>query len=390
VVARTSVLAIALIAAAAGDGHAAPPTDAEILGGESGWRVDDVELRTAYLAQRGHGFQSQDGSLTGPGSEWMWLVEPWARVTLHQNDRVTHEITIPVDVITAASPDAVDATTSASRVNKSVDVDVRSTIEVSEHDTLSTRASAHYEEPLSSGTLGAGWRRSVADDNAVLGASANVTVDGFDDRDHYGDYLGKTARETVNANVTASQLLSPTTVIDGGYGVTYQHGTLNTGWNSVPISGGTLTNEVLPRDRVRHAVTARLAQHVPWTHSTLKAWYRFYLDDFGLRAHSIELAAYQYLVPWLYVRGSYRYHHQTGVDFFTTMLAPKFDLLAPRTADSDLAPFAAHEWSVQLAIVRARAPAALGRWSLGAEVMRYWRTNDLQITVVALSLGRQL
>jgi hypothetical protein len=325
-----------------------------------------------------------------PGSEAMWLLEPWALVTLRQSDRVTHEITIPVDVITAASPDAVDATTSASRRNESVDVEVRTTIKQSDRDTLTTRVSAHYEEPLSSGTLGAGWRRSFADDNATFGASANISFDGFDNHDHYGDYLGKTAREAANANVSASQLLSPTTVLDGSYGVTYQHGTLDNGWNAVPVAGGTLTDERLPRDRVRHALTVRLAQHVPATRSTFKTWYRAYADDFGLVAHSVEVAGYQYLTSWLYVRASYRFHHQTGVDFFTTGLAmaPSPSLL--RTADSDLAPLSANEWSLQLAIVRGRAPSCLRAWSLSAEVMRYWRTNDLQITALALGVGRQL
>jgi hypothetical protein len=385
VVARTSI-ALLLIARVA---HA-DVSDAEIIGRDPGWRVDDVQLRSAYLWQRGHGFQSQDGSLGSAGSEEMWVFEPFALFTIHQSDTITHEITVPVDVISAASPDAVDATTSASRVNEAVDVDVRSTFKRGEHDTLTTRASVHYEEPLSSGTVGAGWRRGLADDNATLGASAYVTIDGFDGRDHFGIYYGKTARETVNANITASQLLSPTTIVDGAYGITVQHGTLDTGWNAVPVIDGGYADEVLPSERVRHALTARIAQHVPWTHSTVKASYRYYADDFGLRAHSVEVAGYQYLLPWLYARGSYRYHHQTGVDFFTTSLPTMYDPRMEHTADSDLAPLAANEWSVSLAMVRERAPAALRGWALSAEVLHYWRSNDLQITTVALTAGRRL
>ena len=384
-VVRTSLVIVALCATAA-----AEPSNAEIIGSSDGWRVDDVELRTSYISQRGHGYQSQDGPLGTPGSEAMGVFEPYALVTVHQSPRVPHEITVPVDIISAASPDAVDATTSASRRNESVDLEIRSTIKYSDHDTITTRVSGHYEEPLSSGTLGAGWRRSLADDNATIGVSGNVTIDGFDDHDHYGDYLGKTAKETFNANVSGSQLLSPTTVLDGAYGVTFQHGTLHTGWNAVPVANGALADEVLPTDRLRHALSVRISQHVPATRSTLKLWYRAYLDDFGIAAHSVELAAYQYIVPWLYARGSYRYHHQTGADFFTTQIAMGYDFAALRTSDSDLAPFSANEWSLQLAMVRDRAPDAVRGWSLGAEVMRYWRSNDLQITVVALSIGRRL
>ena len=186
-------------------------------------------------------------------------------------------------------------------------------------------------------------------------------------------------RETINGNLTASQLLSPTTVIDGGYGVTYEHGTLDTGWNAVPISAGVLTDEVLPRGRLRHALAARLAQHVPWTHTTLKAWYRFYLDD-GACARTRSSSPLPVHRPWLYVRGGYRYHHQTGVDFFTTGWRTKFTSprRAPPTRISRRSRGAGV--GVQLATVRGRGRRRSASWSLGAELMRYWRTNDLRIT----------
>jgi hypothetical protein len=118
----------------------------------------------------------------------------------------------------------------------------------------------------------------------------------------------------------------------------------------------------------------------------VKAWYRYYQDDWGIRAHSLELAAYQYVLPWLYVRGSYRYHHQSAADFFTTSLAPPVAREALRTADSDLADFHANEWSVSLTTVRSRAHP----WSIAAELLRYTRSNDLTITATSLTLGRLL
>jgi hypothetical protein len=279
----------------------------------------------------------------------------------------------------------------ASQRNESADIDIRTTIKATDVDTITTRFTGHGEEPLGSGTAGVGYRRSLADDNATIGVNGSLTLDIFDIRDQLGDYHGKTSRQTANANVTASQLLSPTTVLDGSYGITYQHGTLDpSGWNAVPVADHSEVEEILPHERVRHAWTVRLAQRIPATDSTVKLWYRYYRDDFGVRAHTIELAAYQYIVPWLYVRGSYRLHHQTGVDFFTTQLPLDYDHMAPRTADSDLAPFDANEWTAQIVMVRGRAPAGWRAWSLSAEVMHYWRTNDLQITTVSMSVGRTL
>ena len=383
VVARISLIVLLAVGRAS-----AQSSDADIIGHEPGPHVEDVTMRASVIDQHGHGYQSQDG--TTPGSEAMTIFEPAVLFTIRQSDRVVHEVSLPFDFISAASPDAVDATTSASRRNESGDIDVRTAIKMSDRDTLLTRFAAHVEEPMGSGTIGGGWRRSFADDNAAIAATASFTFDVFDDHDHIGTYLGKTARETSSLNVTASQLLSPTTVLDGSYGITYQHGTLRTGWNAVPVPGVGFADELVPHDRVRNVVTARIAQHVPWTRSTFKVWYRAYHDDFGITAHTAELDAYQYLVAWLYVRVGYRYYHQSGADFFTTGLAAQPPDGMLRTSDSDLAPFSANEWSAQLAIVRGRAPNPLRDWSLSAELFHYARSNDLQITAVSLTIGKIL
>jgi hypothetical protein len=88
------------------------------------------------------------------------------------------------------------------------------------------------------------------------------------------------------------------------------------------------------------------------------------------------------------VSAGYRFHDQTGVDFFTTALEPGFDPLAHRTADSDLAPLHAHEVMFGVTTVRGRGP--LGKWFGSAELLHYDRSNDLRILAVSLSLGRAL
>jgi hypothetical protein len=66
-------------------------------------------------------------------------------------------------------------------------------------------------------------------------------------------------------------------------------------------------------------------------------------------------------------------------------LGSPFDNMTLRTADSDLARFDAHEVSLQLVTL-----GKPGAWTLTGEVLRYWRTNDLQITTVALGVNKSL
>ena len=379
--ARTSLVVLAI---AAGTAQA---DDADIIGRDPGWRVEDVQVRATYLDQTGHGFQSQAGELAGPGSEAMWLLQPWTQVKLRQSERVSHVVTIPVDVVTGASPDAVDAVSSASRTNESLGVNLRSTYRRTETDTFSLRAGIAAEEPLITATLGGGWRRSLADDNASVAVSGVVTYDGFDHRDLHGRFTGPALRWAFNGNIAVSQLLSPTTIADASYGITQQEGKLSSGWNAVPAGGGTsLAAEVVPSVRRRHAITGRISQHIPVTHSTAKLAYRLYNDDWGIDAHTISADGYQYVTPWMYVRAGYRFHYQTGARFFTTMFLGNPNDRDPRTADSDLARLHAHEWSVQLVTLRGRTRP----YSVSAELLRYERSNDLALTAVSLAIGKQL
>src|SRR4029079_15291055 len=135
------------------------------------------------------------------------------------------------------SPDALDAVSSASRRNEAAGGDLRTTFITSDTDSITTRVAFHWEEPLTSGTVGVGWRRSLADDNAAVAVNGSVTIDGFDINDQTGAYLEKGARSTTGVNVSVSQIVSPTTVVDATYGGTWHHGTLAQTWNAVPVMG---------------------------------------------------------------------------------------------------------------------------------------------------------
>ncbi len=111
---RTNIIGSLVPLIALASSASADSGDREILGDDGGWKLEDVELRTMYLDQDGRGFQSvEDGT---PGKETMVIVQPSLLINARQNERVSHALTLPLDAITAASPDAVDATSSAASV----------------------------------------------------------------------------------------------------------------------------------------------------------------------------------------------------------------------------------------------------------------------------------
>ncbi|MEI9935856.1 MAG: DUF3570 domain-containing protein [Pseudomonadota bacterium] len=364
-------------------GHAEPATDAAILGqGSESPRIDEFRLRLSSFYQEGHGYQSKAGTLAGPGSERTLIVEPMMLVGIRQSKRIHHEVVIPIDIVSAASVNALDVVSHASAVNEAVGIELNSRFDLTDDDQLTSTLAWHEEEPFGSGSFGLGYSHAMADDNAVLGISGQATFDRFDYLQPNGDRHGRRNRTTLNGNLNFLQLLSPTTVFDASYGLTFQQGTLETTYNSVPVEGGTSrTNELFPRTRTRHAVQARIAQHLPDSHTTLRATYRYYTDTFQLSAHTTEFELHQYLLPRLIARGSIRYYTQTGADFFTTAFPALESLRLPRTADSDLAAFHAQEYGLKLLWL------ARGQSSLDIGYFHYFRDNGLYANVFSFGYG---
>src|SRR4051812_12252365 len=120
------LLGVALPFGVAADGDGL--TDSEILGAPSGLQLRSLRLRTTYYEQDGRGYQSQAerSSTSTPGSERLLVEQPQLEAVATQG-RLTHRLWVPVDIISAASADALDATSRASLRNEAVNLDLATT-----------------------------------------------------------------------------------------------------------------------------------------------------------------------------------------------------------------------------------------------------------------------
>jgi hypothetical protein len=393
------VFALTTIALVAIAGRArAQLADDEILGrpASPAFRLDSVRMRVSSYEQDGHGYQSQAGPLLGPGSERVTVLQTQLEAIFKHGDRLTHRVWLPLDVVTAASPNAIDrapasadVVSSASRQVQAGTLDWTTTYKADAQTSVFAREAFHLEEPFRSWQSGVGVIRSFADDNATLSTSVNAIFDWFDRFDVTGHRHGRTARSSTNGNVGFSQILTPTTVAYADYGVTLQSGELGNTWNAVPLATGVVGPEILPRTRLRQSLLGRIVQALPWNGS-VRASYRFYTDTWGIYGHTTEVQLAQRLTPWAWIRGVYRWHWQQSASFFTT-LAPVLTSndVGLRTADSDLDSFVAQTWGVHASIdVRdPRASKKDGRLHFDFGYERYFRTNDLAINMVTWSTG---
>ncbi len=358
--------------------------------------TSDLRLRSAVMAvtaysQAGNGYQSKAGPVLGPGSERLTVLEPQLVVVLDQGERLRHTISVPVDFVTSASANAIDTgpksadvVSTASRQNEAAAIDWTAAYAADKRSHVSTRSGLHIEENYRSFRVGVGADRSFADDASTFSANVNQAFDWFDKLDPTGHRHGRSKRGTSNANLGFTQVLTATTIANVNYGLTHQVGELGNTWNSVPLSDFTRGAEILPSTRTRHALVGRVAQYLPWD-GALKGSYRFYADDWGILAHSVEGQLLQRLSPWWYVRASYRVHWQRGASFFTT-LAPADDE-AQRTADSDLATLTSHTVGGQAVFDVPVSDEMKLHLSLGYE--EYFRSNDLRVHVATCASGFQ-
>ncbi|HEY4185062.1 MAG TPA: DUF3570 domain-containing protein [Polyangia bacterium] len=358
------------------------------------YQIESVRVRFTHYDQKGIGYQSAAGPAGQPGSEQETVEQPQAEVVARIGDQVTERIWIPIDVITAASPDhsiygmpvgtqPPDAITTASRRNTAGTFDTLTTYRWDRATELSFRAAFHIEEPFESWSYGLGATRAFAEDNTVVGASVNQIVDWFDRFHLDGGRDGRVNRSTTNLNVTVTQVLSPYTVAVLSYGGTLQVGTLGNTWSSVLLADGTRGEEKLPRQRLRHALALRVAEWLPWN-AALKVYYRAYLDDWSAYAHTVETNLIQRVWKGLHLRGEYRIHWQSAVRFFTTAADPAG--LGYRTSDSDLANFVAQtvggtiSWDFELA-------GRLRDVHLDVGYEHYFRSNNLTVDIATCGFG---
>jgi hypothetical protein len=371
-------------------------SDTEILGvKDDALRIVSTSMRVTAFEQQGSGYQSKNGPLGGPGSERVTVLEPQLEIVATQGERVTHRLWVPLDVVSAASPDGMkrydsnppDMPAGASRHVGSGSIDWMTTYKVDARTSVFMRSGFHLEDPFRSYNAALGATRSFADDNTTIAVSINEVFDWFDRFDIEGNRHGRAVRNSINGNLGVTQLLSPTTVVHADYGLTLQQGELGNTWNAVPFAPvdgvSSYGPEVLPDIRLRHALLGKIAQSLPWN-GALKGSYRFYADDWGIVAHTLEAQLYQRILPTLWVRASYRFHHQSGASFFT-IAAPADDTTQLRTADSDLQTLDAHTLGFKVGMDFRDRRLQISHIDAGYE--RYFRTNDLQVNIVTCAIS---
>ncbi len=122
-------------------------------------------------------------------------------------------------------------------------------------------------------------------------------------------------KQTYSTFLTLSQILGRNTALQSTLSYQYGTGFLSDPYKLVSVMGAN-RGDKRPDTRNQLAWLTRLRHHFGRANATLHADYQLYLDDWGINAHTLELAWYQTLWDRLRLIPSVRYYSQSQADFY--------------------------------------------------------------------------
>lgn len=266
----------------------------------------------------------------------MKVVEPvlWGRARIGEFWEV--QGSVAVDIVSGASPEGVSnisgrpvqTVTGASVTDRRHLGDVKVSRRMDDLTVAVSRAFSE-ENDYRSHAYGLEARLDLDNRNTTLAVGYG----------HSGDRIGSTidptldeGRDTREYLAGVTQVLSAVAVVQST--LTFSRGR---GWYNDPYKF-TLTfyndgppvfkPDTRPASRDSLAWLTRYRRHFTGAGATLQADYRFYRDDWGVRAHTIEVAWQQWFGQTWALRPALRYHTQSAARFYAGLI--------PRPAPAEL------------------------------------------------------
>lgn len=172
-------------------------------------------------------------------------------------------------------------------------------------------------------------------------------------------------RRTYDALVGITQVLSPTRIVQSNLTLARGNGYFDDPYKYTlsffGVGAPVVQPDRRPDARRQLAWLTRYRHYLPGAHTAVAADYRYYRDDWGISAHTVELSATHELAPELRVMPQLRYYTQGAADFFAETFAARSD---SGSSDARLGAFGAWTLGVSLSwAIDTRSSIDFGAWT---------------------------
>jgi len=201
----------------------------------------------------------------------------------------------------------------------------------------------------------------------------NNGIQGYEPRNSFSGSVS--LAQVVNKNLQLMIITEPT----------HQQGLLATKYQRVYFNDGSLQAENLPGTRTKLPVGIR-ANYFLADKFILRSFYRYYQDNWGVKAHTVEFELPVKLSPFVSVSPFYRFYAQTAANYF----AP-YGQHTPNevfyTSDYDLSKFNANYFGANFRLVPASGLLGLQHFhSVEVRFGHYLRSDGLNANQISLHL----
>lgn len=364
---------------------------------------EEANLVTSYYKQDGNNSAVTGGS----GTEKLTDISTAIDVKLTKWDRKfrkhTFDVEVGIDHYTSASSDNVNPNTvsGASHADTRIYPSVTWSMENEQKgSTIGGGLSASTEFDYQSLGFNLFFSQKTKNRNGEFTAKVQAYLDnlkyilpvelrppgsgGGGGNDEHDDYVSK-SRNSFSGSLSYSQIMNQRLQIMLIAEIVYQQGYLGLPFHRVYFSNSTVGVENLPDTRLKIPLGFR-ANYFLGDKVVLRSFYRYYNDDWGLSAHTLQLESSFKVTPFFSITPFYRYYTQTGVDYFAVKNLHK-TTEQYYTSNFDLAKFNSNFFGAGFRVSPPKGVFGIQRINmLELRYGHYKRTNGLQSDIVSLNL----
>lgn len=356
-------------------------------------KVDEVNLVSSYYQQDGN-----NSSVTGGiGTEKLTDISNTIDVRLFKYDKagIKHnwDIEVGIDHYSSASSDQIDlqANSSASSSDNRFYPSVTYARENEEKgQTLSFGLSSSVEYDYQSFGGSVGFSKQTKSKNGEFIAKFQTYLDQVKmilPTELRGPNTpeGTEARNTFAGSIGYSQIINKNFQLLFLVDAVQQNGYLSLPFHRVYFTDGTVHQENLPDSRFKLPVSVR-GSYFLGDNIILRAYYRYYTDDWKLTAHTIDLEVPVKVSPFMSISPFYRYYSQQETKYFKGYeehtAASEF-----YTSNYDLSTFNSHFFGAGVKFTPTKGVFGIKHLNtLEVRYGHYSRTTALNSNIVSVNL----
>lgn len=360
--------------------------------------VGDGKLKIKFLTniyeQSGKG---GDQIYNNSNKEDVSVIEPMLFLAYEVDEETSVNAHLIFDTWTAASDTALDGSTGASGEGIGRQSRVAGNFSYNKDKKTwawSSRFGVSSEYDYRSVNFGGHLEGRFKDENFVLSFSPQVFLDQAKNFDYQTQKVTEFKSRTIASfDLSASQLLTASDIIQFGYTHIMMNGNMNNISNSVKVTSNPYSNtfsrveERLPDSRTRHAFNTK------WVHGftdeiATHLSFRNYKDSWKVEANTAEFGYRNtFMEDSAFMMLTYRYHKQSKTKYY----APNFSTVQQfMTSDSDLEKFDSKRYGVHFSktIEDMKLKSFdLEEFNLSGGIYKYDRSNDLDYWMVQFGVS---